>query len=136
MTLEQDFQAQLATITALTTIVGGNIYPVALPKGVDALAAPWMTYEVVSHTELYAISADSYALRNRIALNIWSVAYSDVVTARKAIRAALAGFQGTFPGGTPIQLVQVANESDSFESTSLLYRSMIQLLITYVDTNP
>jgi hypothetical protein len=133
MTLEQDLDAQLKTISALTAIVGANIYPVALPKGVSATAQPWLTFQTVSRTQLYTLSADSYCARKRIALNIWSQSYSDVVTAQKAIWSSLSGFQGTFPNGTQIQLVQLANASDSYESTALMYRSSIQLLITYVE---
>ncbi len=133
MTLEIDLAAQLATISALTAIVGTNIYPVVLPKGVSAIAQPWMTYQTVSRTQLYALSGDSYMVRKRIALNIWSPTYLDVITAQKAIWSALSGFAGNFPNGTQVQLVQIANASDSFESAALMYRSSVQLLITYVE---
>jgi len=133
VTLEQDILAQLRTITALTAIVGTNIYPVVLPASMDVNAQPWMTYQVVSRSQLYAISADSYCVRKRVSLNIWSTNYSDVVTAQKAIWSALSGFQGTFPNGTQVQLVQVANASDSYESAALMYRSQVHLLITYIE---
>lgn len=133
MTLEQDLLAQLRTITALTAIVGTNIYPVVLPNSVDARAQPWMTYQMVSRTQLYSLACDSFCVRKRVALNVWSQSYSDVVTAQKAIWSALSGFQGTFPNGTQIHLVELANASDSFEDTALMYRSSVQLLITYVE---
>ena len=133
MTIEQGLDAKLRTIPDLTTIVGTNIFPAALPKGVSATAKPWMTYQSVSRTQLYALSGDSYCVRKRVAINIWSAAYSDVVAAQKAIWSALSGFQGTFPNGTQIHLVELANASDSFEDTALMYRSSVQLLITYVE---
>jgi hypothetical protein len=133
MTIEQDLDAQLRTISDLTAIVGTNIFPVALPKGVSATAQPWMTYQSVSRAQLYALSGDSYCVRKRVAINIWSAAYSDVVAAQKAIWSALSGFQGTFPNGTQIHLVELANANDSFENTALMYRSSVQLLITYVE---
>jgi hypothetical protein len=134
MTLEQDIAAQLKTITALTAIVGTNIFPVALPKGVSATAQPWTTYQSVSRTQLYSLSGDSYCVRKRVVINIWSATYSDVITAQKAIWSALSGFQGTFPNGTQVHLVELVNASDSFENTALMYRSSIQLLITYVES--
>ena len=133
MTVEQDLDAQLKTISALTAIVGTNIFPVALPKGVSATAQPWMTYQSVSRTQLYALSGDSYCVRKRVAINVWSASYSDVVNAQKAIWSALSGFQGTFPHGTQIHLVELANATDSFEVSALMYRSSVQLLITYVE---
>lgn len=133
MTIEQDLDAQLRTISALTAIVGTNIYPVALPKGVSATAQPWMTYQSVSRTQLYALSGDSYCVRKRVAINVWSATYSDVVNAQKTIWSALSGFQGTFPNGTQIHLIELANATDSFEDSALMYRSSVQLLITYVE---
>lgn len=133
MTVEQDLDAQLKTISTLTAIVGTNIFPVALPKGVSATAQPWMTYQSVSRTQLYALSGDSYFVRKRVAINVWSASYSDVVNAQKAIWSALSGFQGTFPNGTQIHLVELANAADSFEDSALMYRSSVQLLITYVE---
>lgn len=133
MTIEQDFDAQLKTISALTAIVGSNIFPVALPKGVSATAQPWMTYQPVSRTQLYALSGDGYCVRKRVVINIWSATYADVINAQKAIWFALSGFQGTFPNGTQIHLVELVNASDSFEDTALMYRSSVQLLITYVE---
>jgi hypothetical protein len=133
MTVEQDLDAQLKTISTLTAIVGTNIFPVALPKGVSATAQPWMTYQSVSRTQLYALSGDSYFVRKRVAINVWSASYSDVVNAQKTIWSALSGFQGTFPNGTQIHLVELANAADSFEDSALMYRSSVQLLITYVE---
>jgi hypothetical protein len=133
MTIEQDLDAQLKTISPLTAIVGTNIFPVALPKGVSATAQPWMTYQSVSRTQLYALSGDSYCVRKRVAINVWSASYSDVVNAQKAIWSALSGFQGVFPNGTQIHLIELVNASDSFDSTALMYRSSVQLLITYVE---
>lgn len=133
MTIETDFVAQLKTIPALTSIVGANIFPVVLPKGVSATAQPWMTYQSVSRTQLYTLSGGSYCVRKRVVINVWSATYADVVNAQKAIWSALSGFQGTFPNGTQIHLVELVNASDSFEATALMYRSSVQLLITYVE---
>src|SRR5579863_288171 len=107
MTLEQDFAAQLQSITALTAIVGNNIYPVALPKSISATAQPWMTYQTVSRTALYQLSGDSNLVKKRVALNIWSPNYSDVANAAKAIWAELSAFQGTFPNGTVVRLIEI-----------------------------
>lgn len=133
MTLEQDIHAQLLTITALTAIVGTNIYPVALPKSVSATAQPWMTYQTVSRTALYQLSGDSNLVKKRIALNIWSSSYADVANAAKAIWSSLSGFQGTLPNGTVVRLIEIANGSDSYEDTALMYRAMVQLIVSYIE---
>lgn len=133
MTLEQDIHAQLLTITAVTAIVGQSIYPVALPKSVSATAGPWMTYQTVSRTATYQLGGDSNLVKKRIALNIWSTNYADVVTASKVIWASLSGFQGQLPNGTTVQLIEFANASDSYEETALMYRAMVQLIITYIE---
>ena len=133
MTLEQDLLAKLQSITDLTAIVGTNIFSVVLPASMNVRAQPWMTHQTVSRTQLYTLSGGSYCVRKRVVLNIWSANYTDVVTAQKAIWSALSGYQGTFPSGTQIQLVEMTNASDSYESTALMYRSQIQLLITYVE---
>ena len=133
MTLEQDIAAQLQTITDLTAIVGTNIYPVALPKSISATAQPWMTYQTVSRTALYQLSGDSNLVKKRIALNIWSSNYADVANAAKAIWASLSAFQGTFPNGTVVRLIEIANGSDSYEDSALMYRAMVQLMITYIE---
>lgn len=133
MTLEQDIHAQLLTITALTAIVGSNIYPVVLPKSVSATAQPWMTYQTVSRTPIYHLGGDSNVVKKRIALNIWSSNYSDVTNAAKAIWAGLSGFQGQLPNGTTVQLIEIANSSDGFEETALMFRAMTQLIVTYIE---
>jgi Protein of unknown function (DUF3168) len=133
MTLEQDIHAQLQIITPLTAIVGSNIYPVALPKSVSATAQPWMTYQTVSRIALYHLGGDSNLAKKRIALNIWSVNYADVVNAAKAIWSSLSGFQGSLPNGTVVRLIEIANSSDSFEETALMYRAMVQLTVTYIE---
>jgi hypothetical protein len=130
MTFETDLLAQLNTIAPLTAIVANRMYPVVLPKNAPP-TTPYLLYQTISYVPAYALSGATTIAQTRIGLNMRADTYLDSINAREAIRLALSGWYGAFPGGTDVRGIRVVNKFDDFDADALLYRSGIQLIIQY-----
>ena len=123
----QDFRAQTTIAQDLRT----NFYPMVAPKS----ALPVTVYEY-SDGVRESLYSGSFGLRtSTIVLNMYSLNYDQLVTARDAIESRYSGFSGNFTLGTGASattvLVQRIVMNDSFfalqDGNDKVYRCTIEL---------
>jgi hypothetical protein len=118
--IELIFDGILRASSAVTTLATGGIYPVALPK--DA-TFPAIHYLFVGGSS--KATQDTYGTqRYRLEVNAWGDSYSDAVTLRHAIIAALSQYSAN---GVSISFSQ---PTDFFDHDLLEFRAMAEFYVT------
>lgn len=127
---EDDFRAQLLTLTGLTDIVGNRVYFIVAPE--DLALYPCVTFAVASHVEPeYVFEGSISFCEDRVVVTAWSLSFEQVAGCAKAVRTALSGFRGALPLGTQVPLIRVANAQSFRDPNSKLYRYSVHLLVQY-----
>ncbi|HEV2324560.1 MAG TPA: DUF3168 domain-containing protein [Terracidiphilus sp.] len=135
--LSEYLKAQPAIMSLLT--VAGNVTVCPIPAPEDLKQYPVIAYQGVSYTSDYANDGPVGVAQKRIVLNCWSQAeidggtYLQANTIREAVRVALSGYQGTFPDGTKVSLIEIDGEDDLFSSESRQYNLTLHCLVQYAE---
>src|SRR5690554_4182708 len=99
---------------AIATLIGGNIYPAALPQ---KPVYPAVTYQAVTGNTDYSFDGPSGLVMTRMQLDLYANSYADIIMLKRSVMAALSGFRGPV-GSPPLAMVYGAfhvMERDEFQ---------------------
>jgi len=113
----------LSSTTAITSLVGANIFPVVVPQNGPLPALTWST---IAHTSVPGLQNEGMQ-RVRVQFDAWAQTYAQAVAIRQAITASLLGYMGTLSDGTVVHNVLRVSSVDFFQHESLEYRAMLEL---------
>ncbi len=126
--IEQGLAAYLDADAGLTALIAGRLYPVVPP---EAAIYPCLTYQVV-------VSEPEYDLRGvqsgkkTFQFDAWGT-YSQCRSVAQALRDRLDTAHTTLSDGTRLMSAWRANEIDSFDGDSRLYRVMCEYELLFVE---
>jgi Protein of unknown function (DUF3168) len=118
--IESDLFTALSTPTVITALVGTRIYPVRLPPDPTL---PAIHYKFVGGSS-QATQDTLGSQRSRAEVSCWGATYSDAVTLRAAVVAALSQ---TSSGS--IQLIQFLQNVDFDEPDTLDFRALCEFYL-------
>ncbi len=105
---------------ALSTLVGGNVFPDLAPPGTPA---PWITYQAVGGNDYTSLDGVSQTLNARMQLNVWAHTRAEASAVMAQVRALLTN--------PPTRAVPIGAAASSYESDTLLYGSRLDFSVTY-----
>ncbi len=117
--IELDFATVLSAPAAITAICGTRIYPLVLPT--DPIL-PAIDYSFVGGSATSTFDTTG-SKKYRVEVNCWGDTYSDAVTLRAAVTAALNGY---LDANLKILLIQ---PRDFFDRELEQYRAMVEFYL-------
>lgn len=132
--LEQALHAFLKANAALLALVGTRIYPVMLPQ---KPTLPALTYQTISTVPDYVLAGPSGLVAKRVQINCWATrewaapGYTDAQNIATAVRNALDGYSGIWPGGVEIVRAKRDNQHDDFEPEGMYDRTILDFIVHY-----
>ena len=127
MTIEESMVAYLATVTAVTTLVGTRVYPCALPQ--DPVL-PAVVYQRTGATRDRSGSGPTNLVEATYMLTVWGETYSSAKAVARVVRDALDGAAGPW-SGVELGLAQADDTRDDYNSDLFLYGAAVELTIQY-----
>jgi hypothetical protein len=120
--IQADIFTLLGTNSALTALVGTNVYPVVLPTG---SALPAITYSITSNVTNGGYSLDmAWSSRIRLTIDVFSTTYLECNNIVAAVHSVLDGYSDE-----TIQLITPENEQDFYMSNALIYRTSLDFYL-------
>jgi hypothetical protein len=127
--MEAGLHGQLVGDDAVAASAATRIYPVNLPENVDG---PSVTFRVISKIPDYTLDGATGMITARVQIDAWAAVYGDAKQLAQAIHDALNDFSGTFPDGTAVQNVWLADAAtDGFDADARLYRVQADYRLIY-----
>lgn len=127
--MEAGLNAHLLADAGVSAIAAARIFPVNLP---EEIGGPSVTYRVISNIEDYTLDGSTGMMLARIQIDAWAEVYGDAKQLAKAVHDALNDFTGTFPDGTAVENVWLANAAtDGFDADARLYRVQADFRLIY-----
>jgi len=124
--LEQAIVAKLASVSAITALVGDRIYAKELEQEVDY---PALNYFRVDTPRIHALDGPAGLAYPRIQIGIFSDNFADLPIVSKQLRLALDGFSGVVDGFT-IGAVELADERDEpFEPETKTFQRILDFIV-------
>jgi len=121
------FEIGLASLlqasTAITSLVGQRIFPVAIPKSevpLNGPIPPTLVYKTIGSQSTPTFDTAGLQ-RTRIEFTCWGTTYIQAITLRDALIGVLQGYRGVLSDGTNLQTVLVITGTDDFLQDSLSY---------------
>jgi hypothetical protein len=118
--IEQLLYALLSSTASITAITGPRIYPLLLPQDPTL---PAIDYSFIGGSSSPTFTTKGYK-RYRVEINCWGNTYSDAVTLRSTVTAALDGYSD---GNMSILLI---SPRDLFDHELLQYQAMAEFYVT------
>jgi hypothetical protein len=119
--IELLFAALLQSSAPVAALCGKRIYPLLIPQDSPM---PAVDYSFVGGSATATLTTTGVQ-RYRVEVNCWGTTYSDAVTLRAAVIAALNGYLDT---NMSIQLIQ---PRDFFDHELLQYRAMVEFYVYF-----
>jgi hypothetical protein len=132
--------ALILTQTPITSLIaGGNaIQPIPAPVQI-AGNYPLITYQQASDLPDMTLTGTAGISTTRIVFDALAPmnpgGYSIARAIALAVKAALGGYSGILPDAdsTQVWFMEIVNVNDNFDSATLLARSSVHVMVTYVD---
>jgi len=124
--IEMDLRTFLLEQTAITTLIGARIYPVALPQ---SATKPALTYQRISGGEDVTHRGLGPAMA-LIQIGCWSERYEGALALAQTVRAALSGHRGAM-GSSRYVTAMIVNVIDLPEPTIDLSCRALDVAINY-----
>lgn len=132
--LETALYAFLGQQGAISALVGARIYPLLLPQNPTM---PALTYQIISTVPDYVLAGPSGLVAKRVQINCWASrewampGYTTAQNVATAVRKALDGYSGIWPGGIEIVRAKRDNQHDDFEPEGLYDRTILDFIVHY-----
>jgi hypothetical protein len=112
ITPERHLQLRLVTSPRVARIVGFNIYPIAVPNGIDF---PFVLFKRanISRESVLTNTGQLYAPVVSLQFSCWHTGYDDARELADEVRLAIDGRTGTLANAT-IQDIRLTSEVDDF----------------------
>jgi hypothetical protein len=119
---------QLASIAALTAIIGNRLYPVEAPQGV---ATPHAVYTQIGNDEDIIHSGKTGWGSMRVQYEFYAMSFPEVHDAARALRAHFEGVSREIATGIEICFCRVETELDRPPDEERIYSRTMDLLFEY-----
>jgi hypothetical protein len=123
MTLEEALKAQLVGYAELNALISGRVYPLVLSENATL---PAVTYQRISTSALRHRNVASLG-RVRFQVDGWTLKYSEAVSLRTHIRAALEGWQRDSLPRVDVALLE--DDRDLREPATGRYRASLDFML-------
>jgi hypothetical protein len=131
--LEIGLTSLLQASTAITSLVGQRIFPIAIPKSEtpqNGPVPPTLVYKAIGSQSTPTFDTAGLQ-RKRIEFACWGTTYIQAITLREALIGVLQGYRGTLSDGTTVQTVLVITGTDDFLQDSLSYCATQEFYILF-----
>lgn len=132
--LEEALYAFLKGQGAVSALLGQRIYPVMLPQNP---VMPALTYQIISRVPDYVLAGPSGLVAKRVQVNCWASrefsanGYITALNVAAAVRVAMDGYSGIWPGGFEILRSKLDNQHDDFEPEGQYDRTILDFIVHY-----
>lgn len=118
MIIEQAIREELLLNDALTALVSKRIYYVNAPQDVKV---PYIIIIKVSGPRVQSHDGMSHLVNARVQVSIFGSTYKDCKQIAQQVQSSLAAFSGVMGGGMEVGNILYINETDFYETNTLLY---------------
>ena len=135
MYIEQAIKTHLLSKTALTTLVGQNIFYLGeVPQGVTE---PYIVFFKVSTSRVHSYAGSSQLATSRFQFSVFSDSYYEAKQIVEQLQVALQGVTGNI-GDSPyvnVGAILYENETDLYETETRLHHIAVDYMITNTDNH-
>jgi len=132
MELEEAIYSQLVGNGTVAGLVSTRIYPLVIPQDI---ALPAIAYQRISGGRELAHDGEVGFAEARMQFTCQGDSYNSAKAVRKAVRLALAGFNGVMGGGSGVKVqgVRTENEMDGWGMAAETWTVRLDMVFWYLE---
>jgi len=122
MSFDADFRSFLVDDPGVRELIVTRLYPLTLPQG---CLLPAATYQQISGPRDHTMDGPSGLGTLRMQITTFALEKKNAKELANRIRLALDGAYGLFGDGTRIQSIELLDEHDEYDSTSIVHSTIV-----------